>query len=441
MSIEPPRAPNAPPSQPPTIHPEEDRRSGAGHGARHSAFVPDARSTIAEVRFLPRFDATMPKRSTNGVEIYEFDDDVEVEVEDDGSSIVNPFDPEDIDIISRTPNVNSLLSRLRSSRLDLEPDFQRKSGIWNDRRKSRLIESLLLRIPVPTMYAAEAQSRNDRWVVVDGVQRISTIASFVDPDLVPEVEFTHLSDLEYLKDYEGATFNDLPPRLQTRIDETEFTLNLIRRGTPEPVMFNIFARINTGGTPLTRQEIRHALTPGVGRSVLRRLAESETFKLATGGRVPTDRMQDREMILRFIAFDRNGLKRYNRSTDFDTFLTDALKRLSETSVGQRKALTQRFTAAAITAHGIFGEHAFRKSLPGYPRRAPINKALFECVMVSLANLALADRKALLDNPEPVLERFGDLLANPNFLSAVSQGTGDVIKTRLRHRLAREAFDA
>ncbi len=148
------------------------------------------------------------------------------EEEDTDSAIVDPFDPEDIDVVTRTPNVNLLLSRLKSERLDLEPDFQRKAGIWNTRRKSRLIESLLLKIPLPTMYAAEAQERDDRWIIVDGVQRISTIASFVDPGLVKGTDFQVLSDLEYLKAYEGFTYDDLTPRLQTRIQETEFVLNL-----------------------------------------------------------------------------------------------------------------------------------------------------------------------------------------------------------------------
>ena len=136
-------------------------------------------------------------------------EEVEEETEDPISTIINPFDPEDIDVITRTPNVNLLLSRLKSNRLDLEPDFQRKSGIWNPQRMSRLIESLLLKIPLPTMYAAESQEGDDRWIIVDGVQRISTIASFVDPSLVPKLNFSNLVGLEYLDEYEGFSYEDL----------------------------------------------------------------------------------------------------------------------------------------------------------------------------------------------------------------------------------------
>ncbi len=361
------------------------------------------------------------------------DEDFEPELDDPSlEPIVNPFDPEDIDVVQRTPNVNLLLSRLRSGRLDLEPDFQRKSGIWNLQRKSRLIESLLLRIPLPTMYAAESQTGDDKWIVVDGVQRISTIASFVEPDLLPGSSFRQLRSLEYLSQYEGLTYEDLGPSLQTRIQETEFVLNLIRRGTPEPVMFNIFARINTGGAPLTRQELRHALTPGEGRILLGTLAESDEFKKATGGRVRSDRMEDREIILRYAAFHVQGVESYSRSTDFDGFLTGGLKALSSMTAAKRRSFSSLFKGSLGVASALFGEHAFRKSLPGDPRRAPINKALFETVMVAISAKSVADRKKLGSRKATVQKRFKVLLEDPEFLASISQGTGDYRKVHLRH---------
>ncbi len=100
----------------------------------------------------------------------------------------------------------------------------------------------------------------------------------------------------------GATYRQLPGALQTRINETELIVHLIRAGTPEPVKFNIFARLNTGGTPLTLQELRHALIPGRARTLLKELADGEPFRDATQGSVKPQRMADREMVLRFLAF-------------------------------------------------------------------------------------------------------------------------------------------
>ena len=371
-------------------------------------------------------------------EVMSDNDDNGVEDEDTDAAIEKPFNPEDIDITTRSTTVNLLLSRLRTGRLDLEPEFQR-GRVWNPRRKSRLIESLLLNIPLPTIYAAESKEGEDSWIIVDGVQRLSTIASFVYPNLFPDPEIQVLTDLEYLTGYEGLHYSELNERLRTRIDETEFVVNLIRRGTPEEVMFNIFARINTGGAPLTRQELRHALTPGPGRVILKDLAASDDFRLATGGRVKDDRMEAREMVLRFIAFNTKGVESYDASTDFDGFLSSAMRDLSGLSEAKQKALRRTFTACLTSASEIFGDHAFRKSLPGDDRRAPINKALFETVMSALGALSAADRKRLAAKRTRILKQFGLLLADEDFRASISQGTGDSRKVHLRHSEVRRVL--
>jgi Protein of unknown function DUF262 len=204
-----------------------------------------------------------------------------VEEEDSGAGIHEPFDPEKIDVVTRTPTVDLLLSRIRTGRMDLQPDFQRHAGIWTPTAKSRLIESLLLRIPLPTFYAAEGE--DDAWAMVDGVQRLTTIAEFIEPDAIG-AEALQLRNLEYLEKSEGKRFDELPGRLQTRLRETELVLHLIRRGTPEAVKFNIFARLNTGGLPLSTQELRHALIPGQARRILHKaLFESVSVNLAIAG--------------------------------------------------------------------------------------------------------------------------------------------------------------
>ncbi|WP_147945187.1 DUF262 domain-containing protein [Microbispora sp. CSR-4] len=126
---------------------------------------------------------------------------VEREMEDEeGPS--EPFDPEKIDVTTRTPTVDLLLSRIRRNVLDLQPDFQRFAGIWTQQAQSRLIESMLLRIPLPTFYAAETD--DERWVMIDGVQRLTTIARFVDPDSIGMPPLT-LKKLEYLGKDQGPS--------------------------------------------------------------------------------------------------------------------------------------------------------------------------------------------------------------------------------------------
>lgn len=359
----------------------------------------------------------------------------DVESEDVGYTIDKPFDPEQIEVQTRNPTVALLLSRIRRGTLDLAPDFQRHAGIWTREAQSRLIESLLLRITLPTFYAAEGE--NDSWAVVDGVQRLTTIARFVDPEAIGEPRLK-LRGLEYLS-FNGATFDDLPGRFKTRIEETELIVLLIRRGTPEAVKFNIFARINTGGRPLTRQELRHALIPGRARAFLAELAGSEGFKTATQNSVASDRMSDREMCLRFLAFILTPPERY-QVQDFDGFLRDAMHRINRMSEAEISALRTLFLKAMIASREVLGSHAFRKNFPGVSRRSPVNKALFEAQAVTLAGLHVSKVQALARRSSRVHNAFGKLMDDVDFYDAISAGTGDVGKVRIRFSKVAMLFD-
>lgn len=362
---------------------------------------------------------------------------VEVEHEDLAPhEIHEPFDPDEIDVVTRTPTVDLLLSRVRTGRIDLQPDFQRRAGIWTRRAKSRLIESLLLRIPLPTLYAAEDD--DESWAIVDGIQRLTAITEFVDPDAI-SAEPLALTDLEYLTQCEGMSFDELPGRLQTRLREAELVLHLIRVGTPETVKFNIFARINTGGLPLSNQELRHALIPGPARQYLKTWADSEYFKSATGHSVRSDRMADREMVLRFIAFWLSSPDEYG-SQDFDKFLRNAMTTLNKFSNDEIQILEREFENAMQAAEAIFGSQAFRKrNLQNLAYRSPINKALFESISVNLARLDPRAIKTLIARKSRVEKNFLRLMEDAEFQVAISQGTGDIAKVRRRFARINELF--
>ncbi|MFD6609643.1 DUF262 domain-containing protein [Micromonospora chalcea] len=363
----------------------------------------------------------------------------EDDASDDGSEpyIRVPFDPELIDVVTRNTTVDLLLSRIRTRRIDLQPDFQRQAGIWRARAKSRLIESLLLRIPLPTFYAAE--NDDEVWAMVDGIQRLTTIAQFIEPEAIG-AEPLRLRDLEYLgPDYEQATFADLPPRLQERLRETELIVHLIRRDTPEEVKFNIFARLNTGGLPLTRQELRHALLPGVGRDTLRHWADSALFKQATGYSVRSDRMADREMILRFLAFRLTDPLTYAED-DFDAFLRKSMRKLDRLGATKIRVLREEFDKALNASYDIFGDWAFRKvDRNGGNRRFPINKALFEAISVNLATLSPQEIAVLVKRYRRVEKQFLSLMSDVDFVAAISQGTGDPAKVRRRFAAIHDLF--
>ncbi|MET9307126.1 DUF262 domain-containing protein [Streptomyces cellulosae] len=356
------------------------------------------------------------------------------EAEDVGiEQITSPFDPEHIDIDTRTTTVDLLLSRLRNQMIDLAPDFQRKAGIWTDGKQSRLIESLLLRIPIPSFYAAE--KKDGSWAIVDGIQRLTSIARFVEPQTVG-ADPLKLTGLEYLR-MEGAGFADLSGKLQIRLRETEVVVHVIRRGTPEPVMFNVFARINTGGEPLTRQEIRHALIPGRARTLLAEFAQTKEFRQATGYSVVGDRMADQEMVLRFLAFRMTSPHAY-KPGDFDAFLAEAMHQVNRLDSAEEDRLRTEFITAMLAAEEVFGPHAFRKYRRNQQRKSPINKALFEAVAVNLASLGDDDREAL--RQIDVLDAFAELMEDVEFERAISVGTGDARKVRKRFDAVRELFE-
>jgi hypothetical protein len=365
--------------------------------------------------------------------------DAGVEFEDLGDDAIRePFDPQLIDVVTEVRSLDTLMKRLRNGQINLDADFQRLRGIWNDRQKSQLIESLLLRIPLPTFYVAEIGRDKaigeDSWDVVDGIQRLSTIAQFVAPDIL-KMHPLRLRGVQYLRREEGKFFTELSPGLQLRVLESQFTIQVIRKTTPEAVKLNIFARLNTGGLPLSSQELRHALIPGQARQLLSALAASDTFQDAVAHSVNPSRMADREMVLRFLAFRMSDPLEY-KEQDFDRFLRHAMGAVSNWNSSTLAERQAEFDLAMRTCSQIFGTHAFRKRYTvADTRRRPISKALFESVSIAVISTydhhGEAGLNSLIDESATVNQRFFALMADPEFERAISLGTGDPAKVRYR----------
>lgn len=321
-----------------------------------------------------------------------------------------PFDPASLSIVTKVMNADVLLRRLRRKALDLQPDFQRTAGIWSDAQQSRLLESLLLQIPLPAFYMAE--QLNDVLIVVDGVQRLTSIARFVAPEYI-DARPLRLIGLEYLQFLEGKMFAELPEPMQARIFEAQFTVNLILSGTPEAVMFNVFARLNTGGVPLTAQELRNALIPGPARDLVRRLASSESFVMATGHRVNPTRMEDRELVLRFLAYRLTDPEEHPYAAT-DGFLRNALHTLNQLGSIRLETLESEFIRSMDVARTILGQHAFRKPLASPSASAPIIKSIFVALSVAIAKLDNRQIDILLERKLEVQERYTSLLRSEVF---------------------------
>ncbi len=345
-------------------------------------------------------------------------------LEEKEQRITEPFDPREIRIESKSGNLNTLLARLENDEIDLAPDFQRHGGIWNETNQSRLIESLMLRIPIPAFYFDG--TNNEKWLVVDGLQRLTAIRRFIIEQNL------RLGNLEYLAEHNGKTFTELPRPLQRTIREADLVWYLIMPGTPENVKFDVFRRINTGGLPLSSQEIRHALNGKPVTDVIRILAESEEFKQATAGGVSSKRMDDRECVTRFLVFSVFPPEEYDRD-DFDAFINAGMHHLNA-HPDLLEDLKYRFIRSMRAAVRIFGNDAFRKRYDRMATRFPVNKALFESWSVNLDTCSDMELDTLEQKKDELRESFMNLMRKDNeFEKSITQGTGSISRVKLRFK--------
>ena len=359
------------------------------------------------------------------------EDGIEKERPEHDGKINEPYDPELIRIRPTHIVVDQVITRLKFSEIDLAPDFQRHAGIWTRTNKSRLIESLLLRIPIPAFYVAADES--ELWSVVDGIQRMSTIDDYVNDRF-------KLSGIQYLNKFEGLRFRELPRPMQRRISETQLVVNVIEPGTPEDVKIDVFRRINTLGSPLSAQEIRHALHPDPVRSLLKHLATSREFLDATHGSISPRRMRDREFVLRFLAFHIGSPERYHHKS-LDGFLGDAMATINKMDAVKRELLSEEFLRSMRVARRIFGEYAFRKRYKHQDRKRPVNTALFETWGVHLARRSPDQQNDLIRRKKHVVSRSIKIMKeNSDFDDAVSTSTGSASRVQKRFNVVGQIIE-
>ena len=300
--------------------------------------------------------------------------------------------------------------------------FQRRSDLWDKTQQSRLIESVLLRLPLPAFYFDEIieheddiEKRKTIWQVIDGLQRCSAFNHFI-----VERSFS-LENLEFLTQFNGKYYKDLPRELQRRISQTPITVYVVEKGTPDEVKFNIFKRINTGGLILTPQEIRHAMNQGVPADFVAELADLKEFKDATCHIIKTERMEDRDFITRYVSFYLQNYTSYQ--PDLDSFMNKGMGKIKLLTDTERVEMKSRFIKSMQTAIELFDDDAFRKRTNVYDRRKPINKALFEIQSVIYAKMSDSQLQLLVNKKNVFKHKFIQLNNDEKFRYAISSGTG------------------
>lgn len=364
-------------------------------------------------------------------------DNIGFDAEDFGESDYNedpiePFDPKKVDVSILTPNLGALITRLDHGEIDLMPDFQRSGDLWNKQLQSRLIESILIRLPIPAFYFDALL--DDRWQVVDGLQRLSAINNFV---LKKSLSLTRL---EFLTEFEGAYYDDLPRPLQRRIDEFQTSVYLIKPGTPLLMKYSLFNRINTGGLKLNSQEIRHAMSQsinnGAASSFLRKIVITPEFKKVVINK--NYRMAHEELALRHISFVMFGTKEYKSS--LPKFLNLGMIDLGKMEEPTLAKLEKNFLASLKVAYEIFGKDSFKKSLAMPDHKKVVNKPLFESVSVCFALISDNQRAELLSRKLEFIKIFTELLKTEKFGESISKSTANTDNVQTRFSMVVEAVN-
>ncbi|WP_299094268.1 DUF262 domain-containing protein [uncultured Bacteroides sp.] len=364
-------------------------------------------------------DIVLNQSEIDGVEKEDINGEIDADV------ITKPFNPNDIDVDISTINLGSVIEQLENEEIDLQPDFQRATDVWDNTKKSRLIESILLGLPLPSFYFSE-DSVTKKLSVIDGLQRLCAIRDFI---LKPKDENPLvLQNLQFLKDFEGKTYLELERPDIRRIKALKITMNILRKTTPNDVKFIIFQRVNTAGEPLTQQEMRHALNQGDAASFIKDLAEMDSFIKATKHSVKSKRMGDRDFANRFVAFFI-GYSEY--SGELDAFLNDKMGELNRMNPEQREFIRQAFDKSMVCCYQIFNDDSFRRRLNEKDPRKPISKAVYDTLSVNIAWLTDEERCKLIANANIFKERMMELFNDRSFNSAITTGTGKKYSVDLR----------
>lgn len=345
------------------------------------------------------------------------------------------YDPNDVDIRLEHFTVEEVVKLIEKNQLEIieENDLQRLPDLWDIRRKSLLIESLMIKLPLPIFYF---DGSNKIWQVIDGLQRLTTLFQFIS---IKRNEHFRLQQLEYLADdFTNFSFDDLPLNMKRRILDSSIEAYVINPGTPLAVKYNIFNRINTLGLRLKMQEVRNAIFRGVASNFTKELALEEKFLQATNNKVNVKRMDDREYVARFASFHWY-LDSY--AGDMDDFLRKGMLQIAEASENERLKIRTIFLASMDRAYQLFGPYGFyRIELNNQPRGRTPNKALFDTLSWNLSRLTTNEFNFLLSDKDRFYKKYVKFINEYYFAKTISDTTSSKTNVHNRFSLLEDFFN-
>lgn len=360
------------------------------------------------------------------VEVIETDEDT-LDEDDNGKGSIYPYDPSksDIDIREEPQTVHELVVRKWDRDLIQMPDFQRKY-VWKIDQQCLFIESILLNFPLPPLYINK--DKNGKYMVVDGRQRVTTLRRFLKNEF-------RLEGLKAIPAVNGKNFSELINfniDFQSKIEDKKLLVYLIQPTVPIEMVYDIFNRINTGGTQLERQEIRNCIYIGEATKFLKKLSAMPIFKSAIDYGISDDRAKDQEAILRYLAFRIFDYK-IDYKYSMNDFVEDAMKFMNEKFIEEDFIRHEsEFIKAMRISQDFFGNSNFR--IPTEVTRGRINIALFETVAGFFASRS---EEYLYKNKAQLKANYTLLLRDNQYIDAIRYSTSD--KKRVNTRFER-VFD-
>jgi hypothetical protein len=355
-------------------------------------------------------------------------DDEAIVVDDDTETEADALDidPEKRRIFARPsdPTVKDLFDRYKDGDLLLQPDFQRYF-VWDRSKQSRLVESVILDVPLPIIYLAEEPDGKE--AVIDGQQRLMTFFRFIDGELA-------LSGLQVRKDLEGKRYADLDKVLQNTIRRAAIRTITIQKESDKDLKFEIFYRINTGSVALNPQELRNCVFRGPYNEVIRDLASDADFRFLLGISSPDKRMKDRELVLRFAAFHHATYLKYR--PPMRRFLNADMEQYRGITKQQADELSRAFRVSVQSVRSLLGKNAFRRFTRGQQNdpnggweSRSFNSALYDILM---AGFTRYDKNQVYTHLDSIREALIWLMTeDEEFVDCIQTGTSEVRKVQAR----------
>ncbi len=350
----------------------------------------------------------------------------ELEFEDQEEEQPTEIPPKQRRVYSDKPDrsIFELFRQYQKGNLELRPEFQRLQ-VWDNKKSSRLIESVLLEVPIPVIYLSE--EADSKYSVIDGQQRLNAFIKFLENDL-------RLSGLTILIELIGKKFQDIQKNLQDKFEDATIRIIEIRKESQPDVKFEIFERLNTGAVPLKAQELRNCIYRGRYNELLKELSEDKDLQFLLGLKEPHSRMDDRELILRFFTFFHSTYLKYTPS--MKRFLNKDMEQYRNLSEAEEKNLKRIFKKSVRLSKTVFGERAFSRFVAGSQRdpngawEKKRNKGLFDIIMFGFT---MYEENQIVPNSDTIREElFWMMTHNENFISSISgSGTDNKEKTFTR----------